>query len=92
MQPSATHHPTPAQTPPELSQPGKISPDLRQAILKRTTELQNRIPRTEQTPARVLPLYLEAATEIVDELPGKVNPLRPPEKILLFLIHLQNRT
>lgn len=73
----------------DTQSPTKISPELRQAILKRTTELQNRIPKAEQTPSRVLPLYLEAATQIVEELPGKVNPLLPAEKILLFLIDIQ---
>ena len=69
----------------------KLRPETREAIRKRVRELQAKIPTNQLTYEQLWHLYLEAADQVIEEIPGRINPLLPPEKILLFLVDLHNQ-
>ena len=83
--------PVPAPSAAQLSRLRTLNPDTRDAIVKRVRQLQSRIPPAELNNQRLWLLYLEAADQIIEEIPGRINPLLPPEKLLLFLVDLHNQ-
>ena len=75
----------------QLARLHKLRPETREAIRKRVRELQAKIPTNQLTYEQLWHLYLEAADQVIEEIPGRINPLLPPEKILLFLVDLHNQ-
>jgi hypothetical protein len=87
----SAHSNVPTPSGPQLQRLRKLRPETRDPILNRLRELQAKIaPRQLSTHALWL-LYLEAADQIIQEIPGRINPLLLPEKMLLFLVDLQNQ-
>ena len=83
--------PTLPATATQFARLARLQPETREAILKRVQELQAKIPPKQLSNQQLWLLYLEAADQIIDEIPGRINPLLMPEKILLFLVDLQNQ-
>ena len=86
-----THAAHAAPTATQFARLARLQPETREAILKRVQELQAKIPPMQLNNQQLWLLYLEAADQIIDEIPGRINPLLIPEKILLFLVDLQNQ-
>ena len=69
----------------------RVRPETREAVLKRLRELQAKLPPSRLDDQTLWSLYLEAADQIIEEIPGRIHPLLPPEKMLLFLVDLQTQ-
>jgi hypothetical protein len=81
----------PAPTTSQLSRLRKLRPETREAVLKRLRELQAKVPPSRLDDQTLWSLYLEAADQIIEEIPGRIHPLLPPEKMLLFLVDLHTQ-
>ena len=81
----------PAPTAARLSRLRRLRPETREAILKRLRELQVKVPPARLDNQTLWSLYLEAADQIIEEIPGGIHPLLPPEKMLLFLVDLHTQ-
>jgi hypothetical protein len=90
--PQPSDHPVPEPTGTQIARLKRLRPQTRDPILNRLRELQEKIPPTKLTNHQLWLLYLEAAEQIIDEIPGQFNPFLPPEKMLLFLVDLHSQS
>ena len=90
-QPDIGPLPIPAPTSSQLSRLRRLRPETREPILNRLRELQAKVPPARLDNQTLWSLYLEAAEQIIEEIPGRIHPLLPPEKMLLFLVDLQSK-
>jgi hypothetical protein len=84
--------PVPEPTGTQIARLKRLRPQTRDPILNRLRELQAKIPSPKLTDHQLWLLYLEAAEQIIDEIPGQFNPFLPPEKMLLFLVDLHSQS